>query len=82
MAERVVDKAIKIIKQNRRQNKKTALLSRVCSAENISVSWTSPDTSVATVENGVVTAHQVGFATIKATTTDGSDIFASCNVNF
>ena len=45
------------------------------------VEWKSSDESVATVENGVVIAHQVGTATITATTTDGSNLSASCEVN-
>ena len=44
------------------------------------VEWKSSDESVATVENGVVTAHQVGTATITATTTDGSNLSANCIV--
>ena len=44
------------------------------------VEWKSSDESVATVENGVVTAHQVGTATITATTTDGTNHSASCEV--
>ncbi|MBR6758555.1 MAG: Ig domain-containing protein, partial [Bacteroidaceae bacterium] len=44
------------------------------------VEWKSSDESVATIENGVVTAHQVGTATITATTTDGTNLSASCFV--
>ena len=44
------------------------------------VEWTSSDETVATVENGVVTAHNVGLATITATTTDGTNLSASCEV--
>ncbi|MBP3670741.1 MAG: Ig-like domain-containing protein, partial [Bacteroidaceae bacterium] len=44
------------------------------------VVWSSSDESVATVENGVVTAQQVGTATITATTTDGTNLSASCFV--
>ena len=42
--------------------------------------WTSSDSEVATVENGVVTAHKIGTATITATTTDGSNLTATCKV--
>ena len=40
-------------------------------ANNKTVTWTSSNTSVATVSNGVVTAVAVGSATITATTQDG-----------
>lgn len=50
-------------------------------ASNKSVSWTSSDSSVATVDNnGLVTAIATGTAVIKVTTTDGSNLSASCNV--
>ena len=43
--------------------------------------WTSSNTAVATVdENGTVTAVAVGEAVITASTTDGSDLSASCTV--
>ena len=46
-----------------------------------SVEWSSSDETVAMVdENGVVTAIAVGEATITATTTDGSNLSASCKV--
>ncbi|MBR4885855.1 MAG: Ig-like domain-containing protein [Muribaculaceae bacterium] len=46
-----------------------------------SVEWSSSDESVAVVDdNGVVTAIAVGEATITATTTDGSNLSASCKV--
>ncbi len=48
-------------------------------ATNKVVTWTSSNTSVATVENGVVTAVGVGSATITVTTTDGS-FTATCAV--
>ena len=47
---------------------------------NKEVVWTSSDSEVASVENGVVTAHKVGTATITATTTDGSNLTATCEV--
>ena len=46
-----------------------------------SVTWASSNTSVATVDaNGKVTAVAVGETTITATTTDGSNLSASCKV--
>ena len=50
-------------------------------ATNKAVNWLSNDESVAIVdENGLVTAVGVGKATITATTTDGSNLSASCAV--
>ena len=40
-------------------------------ATNKGVTWTSSNTTVATVNNGVVTAHAIGSATITVTTQDG-----------
>ena len=51
------------------------------SATNKVVSWTSNNPAVASVDNtGQITAHAVGMATITATTTDGSNMSASCVV--
>lgn len=44
------------------------------------VVWSSSDESIATVENGEVTAVGVGKATITATTTDGTNLSATCAV--
>lgn len=44
------------------------------------VTWKSTDTTIASVDNGVVTAHKVGKATITATTIDGSNLSASCEI--
>ena len=50
-------------------------------ASDKSVTWSSTDTSVATVDqNGKVTAVSKGTATIKASTNDGSGLSASCSV--
>ena len=50
-------------------------------ANNKTVTWKSSDTSVAIVNsNGKVTAVSTGTATITATTTDGSGVYASCLV--
>ena len=49
---------------------------------NNTLTWTSSNTSVATVDqNGTVTAKALGTATITATATDGSGVSASCQVN-
>jgi uncharacterized repeat protein (TIGR01451 family) len=57
----------------------TATVSTTTSAQ---VTWTSSDPSVATVDStGKVTAIGPGTATITATTTDGSNLSASCAVN-
>ncbi len=48
-------------------------------ATNQGISWSTTDSSVATVSNGVVTAVGVGEATITATTNDGGKI-ATCQV--
>ena len=48
-------------------------------ASNRNIAWTSSNTSVATVANGVVTAVAEGSATITATTEDGS-FTATCDV--
>ena len=46
-----------------------------------SVTWTSSDPAVATVSNeGLVTAVDIGTATITATTNDGSNLSATCAV--
>ncbi len=50
-------------------------------ATDRSVTWTSSDEGVATVDaEGVVTAVSAGTATVTATTNDGSDLSASCIV--
>ena len=50
-------------------------------ATNKSIVWTSSNEAVAMVDaNGVVTAIALGEAVITATTTDGSDLSATCKV--
>lgn len=46
------------------------------------VTWTTSDSTIATVDNnGLVTARAAGIATVTASTTDGSNLSASCVVN-
>ena len=50
-------------------------------ADDRSVTWTSSDERVVTVDSeGVVTAVSAGTATVTATTNDGTDLTASCAV--
>ena len=49
-------------------------------ADNKTVVWKSSDETVATVVDGVVTTHKVGEAAITATTTDGTNLTATCTV--
>ena len=49
-------------------------------ATNKRLKWKSSNPDVASVKDGVVTAFEVGETTITATSTDGSNISASCKV--
>ncbi len=49
-------------------------------AENKSLSWTSEDTDVATVDNGVITALKAGSTVITVKSLDGSEVTASCKL--
>jgi len=49
-------------------------------ATNKALVWKSSDETVAIVSNGLVSMKSLGTATITATTTDGSDISATCSV--
>lgn len=50
-------------------------------ANNKTIAWSSSDESIASVDgNGLITAHLQGRAIITATSTDGSNISASCTV--
>ncbi|GEM_PF-958144 len=64
---------------------KTAQLTATLNPENPTngnINWTSSDSSVATVSaSGLVTAVEVGEATITATAADGSGAHASCTIN-
>ena len=51
-----------------------------CTEDNV-VTWTSSNTQVATVSNGIVNAIGVGPATITATTTGNGVTVATCTVN-
>ena len=53
---------------------------RPSDAANKSVKWSSSNTKVATVSNGVVKAVKAGSAKITCTAQDGSGISASCSV--
>lgn len=50
------------------------------SASNKRLTWTSSNTDVATVEDGLVTAVSIGSAIITATSTDGSNVSATCQL--
>ena len=49
-------------------------------ATNKRLAWMTSNSAIATVEDGVVTAVGVGSATISATSTDGSNVSAICEV--
>ena len=49
-------------------------------ADNKDLVWTSSNESVATVENGVVTAHAGGKARVRVEPADGSDHFDDCEI--
>ena len=63
---------------------KTATLTATVTPENATnkaVTWKSSDDTIATVDNnGKVTAVKEGTATITATATDGSGVYATCTV--
>jgi hypothetical protein len=56
----------------------TATVSPTGAANNIT--WSSSNTSVATVQNGVVAAVSSGNTIITATTTDGTEIVKTCEI--
>jgi len=47
---------------------------------NRAVKWASNDPSIASVENGLITAHSLGYTTITCTSIDGAFV-KECNVN-
>jgi len=62
----------------------TGTLTATCTpdtAEDLTVTWSSSDTSIATVDSsGVVTAVSAGTAIITATSNDESTVSATCTV--
>ena len=48
--------------------------------ENKTVTWKTSDATIASVSNGLVTAKNIGTATITATTTDGTNLSATCKI--
>lgn len=49
-------------------------------ATNSEILWSSSDASVASAQNGLILAHKSGTAVIRVDSTDGSGVFAECNV--
>ena len=51
-------------------------------SDNQNLKWSSNKPSIASVDEntGVITAHKVGYASITATATDGSGVFASTTI--
>jgi len=49
-------------------------------ATNRTIEWSTSDSSIATVSNGVIEAKALGTCTITAKTTDGTNLVASCKV--
>ncbi len=49
-------------------------------ATNSILEWSSSDESIVSIMNGLVLAHAEGTATITASATDGSGIFAECTI--
>ncbi len=64
------------------QGKESTITAKVLplGATNSRLEWKTSKKAVATVKDGVVTAVGVGSATITATSTDGSNISATCKV--
>ena len=62
------------------QSEKLTATVKPNNATNNKVGWTSDNTTVAKVKNGVVTAMKSGIAVITATSTDGSNESADCTV--
>ena len=73
-----LNKTSTIIELNRTETLTATIIPE--NATNKNVTWTSSDETVATVENGTVTALKVGNTTITATAQDGSGVSANCEV--
>lgn len=80
--EKPVEKTIKLDKTNVEAVPGAAIniKATVTGVENPKIKWTSSNTSVATVNNGVVKALKSGNVTITATLEDDSSVSAQCNI--
>ena len=78
MSEMVLEKTNVVLEQDQ----SVSLSTMITPAEAIdkTVQWRSSDPQVVTVEDGEVTAHAVGNATISAVSADGNDALATCEV--
>lgn len=80
--EKPVEKTIKLDKTNVEAVPGAAIniKATVTGVENAKIKWSSSNTSVATVNNGVVKALKSGNVTITATLEDDSSVSAQCNI--
>ena len=73
-----LDKSTASVEAGKVLNLKATVLPDNATAKTLT--WTTSNSKVATVENGTVTAVDAGMAVITATTTDGSELSAKCTV--